>query len=49
MSLSMQSHDDEIDLIELIITLWRERITLVAFLVIGGFAGGLYALDIDET
>lgn len=45
----MQPHDDEIDLIELIITLWREKVTLVVFLVIGGFAGGLYALAIDET
>ena len=49
MSLSIQPHDDEIDLIELIITLWREKVTLVVFLVIGGFAGGLYALAIDET
>ena len=49
MSLSMQPHDDEIDLIELITTLWRERMTLVVFLVIGGFAGGLYALAIDDN
>ena len=37
----MQPQDDEIDIIELIITLWRERVTLVVFLAIGGFAGGL--------
>ena len=40
----MQPHDDEIDLIELIIMLWRAKVTLVVFLVIGGFAGGLFAV-----
>ena len=45
----MQPHDDEIDLIELIITLWRARVTILVSLVIGGFAGGLYGLSISET
>ena len=45
----MRPHDDEIDLIEFIIALWRARVTLVVFLVIGGFAGGLIALATGET
>ena len=37
-------HDDEIDLVALVTTLWSEKIVITVFLVIATLLGGLYIL-----
>ena len=49
LALSVQQHDDEIDLIDLILMLWRERLVIGFFLVVGCVVGGVGALAVGKT
>lgn len=44
MNLPVHPHEDEIDLVELVTTLWSEKIVITVFLVIATLLGGLYIL-----
>ena len=44
MNLPVHPYEDEIDLVELVTTLWSEKIVITVFLVIATLLGGLYIL-----
>lgn len=44
MNLPVHPHEDEIDLVALVTTLWSEKIVITVFLVIATLLGGLYIL-----
>ena len=44
MNLPVHLHEDEIDLVALVTTLWSEKIVITIFLVIATLLGGLYIL-----
>ena len=44
MNLPVHPHEDEIDLVALVTTLWSEKIVITVFLVIATLLSGLYIL-----
>ena len=44
MNLPVHPHEDEIDLVASVTTLWSEKIVITVFLVIATLLGGLYIL-----
>ena len=44
MNLPVHPHEDEIDVVALVTTLWSEKIVITGFLVIAPLLGGLYIL-----